>query len=245
MASDQKNNVIVELYDLTLTDRKDDRFGRVITNKSLNEDDIIKMAVARRTDINPTTLRASMDLLKEVASEQIANGASVAFGLGYFNLGVNGVFIGDNDKWDSSRNSLSIRVTPTAALRKQVNAATVNVRGMASVGTAINSLTDVSSGEVNARLTPGGAVNLVGVKIKIAGENPDNGIALINQQTGETVKIPGNAIAINDPSKVTFIAPANLPAGDYKLSLTTQFSNSKQLINESRTSLFDYVLVVE
>ena len=41
MGTTEKNSVVVELYDLTLTERKDDRFGRVVTSKSLSEDDMI------------------------------------------------------------------------------------------------------------------------------------------------------------------------------------------------------------
>lgn len=96
MATNDKNSVIVELYDLTLTPRKDDRFGRVVNTKNLNEDDLVAQAVARRTDLNANTLKASMEILKEIATEQLANGATVRFGLGYFSLVVNGVFIGDN-----------------------------------------------------------------------------------------------------------------------------------------------------
>jgi len=244
MASTDKNSVIVELYDLTITDRKDDRFGRVVTTKSMTENDLINIAVSRRTDLNPTSLRASMELLKDIAKEQIANGASVAFGLGYFNMGVNGVFIGDNDHWDSNKHNLSVRVTPTADLRSAVNAATVDVRGMAEIGTIINSVTDVSSGEVNARLTPGGGVNLVGCKIKIAGENTANGIILTNQATSEVTVIAVNTILINDPSKVSFIVPAGLVKGDYKLSIATQFTSSSTLLKDPRTYSFDYILNV-
>jgi hypothetical protein len=49
---------------------------------------------------------------------------------------------------------------------------------MAASGTYVNTLTDVASGEVNSRLTPGGGVNLTGVKIKIAGDAPGVGIHL-------------------------------------------------------------------
>ncbi|MEI8272175.1 MAG: DUF4469 domain-containing protein [Paludibacter sp.] len=244
MATNDKNSVIVELYDLTLTERKDDRFGRVVTIKSLNEDDLINIAVSRRTDLNPSSLRSSMELLKEIAREQIANGASVAFGLGYFNMAVNGVFVGDNDHWDSSKHSLSVRVTPTADLRASVNAATVDVRGMAEAGTVINSVTDVTTGEVNTRLTPGGGVNLVGSKIRITGDNVANGIILTNQATSETTVIALNSILTNDPSKVSFVVPATLPKGDYKLSIATQFSNSIQNLKEPRIFMFDYVLNV-
>jgi len=242
MATTDKNSVIVELYDLTITERKDDRFGRVVTTKSLNENDLINIAVSRRTDLNPSSLRSSMELLKEIAREQIANGASVAFGLGYFSLAVNGVFIGNNDHWDSNKHSLSVRIIPTADLRASVNAATVDVRGMAEIGTVINSVTDVTSGEVNTRLTPGGGVNLVGSKIKIAGDNAANGITLTNQTTSESTVIALNTILVNDPSKVSFVVPATLAKGDYKLSITTQYSTAAQLLKEPRTFTFDYIL---
>jgi len=244
MATTEKNSVTVELYDLTLTERKDDRFGRVVTRKSLNEDDLIQIAVTRRTDLNATSMRASMDILKEIAKEEIANGSSVSFGLGYFGMGVNGVFIGDNAKWDAAKHSLSIRVTPTADLRNAAKNATVDVRGMAEIGTVINSVTDVTSGEVNSRLTPGGGVNLTGSKIKIIGDNASIGISLINQATNEASIIPTTSILVNDPSKITFIVPATIAEGDYKLSIATQYTPTGVLLKEPRTFLFDYVLNV-
>lgn len=244
MATTEKGSVIVELYDLTLTERKDDRFGRVVTTKSLNEDDLIARAVSRRTDLSATTLKASIEILREIAIEEIANGASVKFGLGYFNLGVSGVFYGDNARWDSSQHSLWVKSTPTADLREAVHASTVDVRGMAAVGIAINTLTDVSSGEMNGRITPGGGVNLTGSKIKLDGDDSNVGISLINQATNEVITIAKNAILVNDPSKITFIVPQTLATGDYKLSLCTQYSPSVKVLKEARTYVFDYVLSV-
>jgi len=244
MGTTEKSSVAVELYDLALTERKDDRFGRVVTRKSLNEDDLINIAVSRRSDLNATSMRSSVDILKEIAKEEISNGSSVSFGLGYFSMGVNGVFMGDNARWDASKHSLSIRVTPTSELRNAARAAIVDVRGMAEIGTVVNTVTDVSSGEVNSRLTPGGGVNLIGSKIKIVGDNAAIGISLINQATNEVTTIPLKSILVNDPSKISFIVPAALAAGDYKLSLSTQFSSSVQNIKDPRTFTFDYVLNV-
>lgn len=244
MATQEKSSVIVELYDLPLTDRKDDRFGRVVTTRSLTQDDLIAIAVARRTDLSASTLKASMDILSEIAIEQISNGASVNFGLGYFHLGVNGVFVGDNARWDSSQHSLSIRVTPISDLRSAVKSSAVDVRGMAGSGIFVNSLTDVSSGEENSRLTPGGGANLVGSRMKIDGDDPGVGISLINQATSEVTAIPKASLLVNEPSKITFIIPSSLAAGDYKLQLCTQWGNSANMLKEPRSYTFDYVLNV-
>ena len=244
MATTGKSSVIVELYDLTITERKDDRFGRVVTTKSLAEDDLITKAVAQRTDLSATTLKASIDILKNIAIEQIANGASVSFGLGYFSLNVNGVFIGDNAKWDSSQHNLSVRVTANAQLKEAVAASSVDVRGMAESGLVINSVTDITSGEVNGKLTPGGGINITGSKIKIAGSDATVGVKLTNQTTGTVVSIPMTALLVNDPSKISCIVPASVEAGDYKLGITTQFSTSATLLKEPRSYTFDYVLTV-
>jgi hypothetical protein len=245
MAEEEKNTVIVELYDLPVTDETDDRVGKVITPKTLRENDLVNIATKRRTDLNPTTLRSSLDILKEIAIEQIANGSSVQFGLGFFNLGIKGVFIGDHAQWDPAVNKLHVKVTASVDVREVVKKVHVKVRGMASSGTFVNTLLDKSSGEENSILTPGGGVNLTGVKIKIAGESDENGIRLIDQNSGTEYPIPMETVLINDPKKVTFIVPADLPVGDYKLSLTTQYSSSNTLLKEPRTYLFDYVLAVQ
>jgi hypothetical protein len=245
MANEEKNTVIVELYDLTLSERVDDRFGRVVTTKSLHENNLINIAVKRRTDLNATTLRASLDILKEIAIEEIANGASVQFGLGFFSLDVKGIFIGDHAQWNPEVNSLHVKTASSVELRTAIKNVHVNVRGMASSGTIINTLIDKSSGEENTRLTPGGGVNLTGSKIRIAGESEENGIRFIEQTSGTEYPVPMESVLVNDPKKITLIVPSDLPAGDYKLSLTTQYSNGKVMLKEPRTCLFDYVLAVQ
>jgi hypothetical protein len=240
----EKNNVFVELYDLPISDRTDDRFGRVVTSKSLREDDLINIAVLRRTDLNPTTLRASLDILKEIAVEEIANGASVQFGLGFFSLEVKGVFIGDQASWDPAQHSLKVKTSASVELRKVIRNVHVNVRGMASVGTAINSVTDVTSGDENSNLTPGGGVNVAGSKIKIAGDNPANGLRLVSQSSGLEAVIPHTSILVNEPKRLSFILPSNLADDDYKLSITTQYSGGTVLLKEPRTCLFDHILVI-
>ncbi len=239
--SEEKNTVLVELYDLSITERTDDRFGKVITSRSINEDDLVNMAVNRRTDLNPTTLKASMEILKELAIECILRGDSVRFGLAFFSLDAKGLFLGDNASWDSKQHRLVPRATPASELRERVKSASVKVRGMASVGTFINSVTDVVSGEVNTVLTPGGGVNVTGSKIKIAGEHRDNGLFLEDPE-GNNIRIPMTSILVNDPSKISFVMPVDVEQGDYRLKITTQYTTGGTVLKEPRTYVFEYLL---
>lgn len=239
-----KTQLMVELYDLSITERKDDRFGRVIASKNLNEDDLVKLAVSRRTDLNPATLKASLELLKDVAMEEILGGASVSLGFANISLGVNGIFIGDNAQWDSTKHSISVKMIPNAVLRNAVKKIAVNVRGMAANGTVINMVVDVASGEENGRLTAGGGLNIFGSRIKIDGDKEGVGLRLVHQESGKIIKIPMTSVLVNQPSQVAIILPSDLEAGEYKLTIGTQYSKGAQLLKEVKEYEFEYILSV-
>jgi hypothetical protein len=234
--------VFVKLYELLFSARKDDRSGRVVSTGSLKVDDLITIAITRRSDINAVTMKASYEILREVALEEVSNAKHVEFGLTYNSLGVEGVFIGDHPTWNRETNRLVFTSTAAADVRQALKNIDVEILGMASSGIFINSLTDVASGDVNTSITPGGGIKLIGSKMKIVGEAENVGIHLTEINTGEITGIPVTSILDNEPSKITFIVPADLPAGDYKLSITTQFSHPTVLLKEARTYVFDYVL---
>ena len=96
--AENKNKVYVELYDAPLTQRKDDRTGRVLSTGSAAIDDLIGDAVSRGTDISPEILLASYNLLETCALDRIRRSQRVAFGLGIFYTEPAGVFIGDGAK---------------------------------------------------------------------------------------------------------------------------------------------------
>jgi hypothetical protein len=233
--------IIVELYELLITGRKDDRIGRVVSIGSLKVDDLIHVAVTRRTDLNPVTLKAAYEILKETAIEEVCGGRQVEFGLTHCRLNVNGVFIGDHASWSDGEHKLFLQATPTAEVRNALKNITVEVRGMAQSGAFINMLTDVATGEINTRITPSGGVNVTGVKIKVAGNAPGVGIFLTEINGGDPIMIPATSILINDPSKISFIVPSFLSPGDYRLSIVTQFSGNTTL-KEPRTCVFDSIL---
>jgi hypothetical protein len=212
--------IIVKLYGLLITARKDDRSGRVVSTGSPKIDDLIAIAVTRRSDINAATMKASYEIVKEIALEEVRSAKHVEFGLSHYKLGVDGVFIGDHAGWNGGEHCLSLRATATAEVRSALKEVSVEVRGMASSGMYVNALTDVTSGEVNSRLTPSGGVNLTGVKIKIAGDAPEMGIHLTESNSSVVEDIPSASVLINEPSKITFIVPPDLSAGDYRLSIT-------------------------
>ena len=239
-----KNALLVELYDLAITPGSNKRFGKVLTKRFLKEDDLIAIAVSRRTELNPSTLRAAMNMLHEIAMEELLNGASVNFGPGIFKLAVNGAFTTEESEWNSEEHKVVLQVTPTTQLYQMMEKVEVKVRGMAPVSTCINTVRELPNGKINASITRGNAVELQGVKLKIAGDNPANGITLTNIVSGETTVIPAASLVANFPKNIIFILPISMEPGDYQLALTTQFSNGSTLTKQPRISQFNTILKV-
>jgi hypothetical protein len=243
--AENKNKVYVDLYDALLTHRKDDRTGRVLSSGSAAIDDLIADTVERGTDLSPVTLQASYDLLKTAALHRTLRGQRVEFGLGITYLESTGIFIGDAAKWDPAKNHLIAKLLPSKELREALKSVEVVVLGMAQVPNMISSVEDVVTGQVNVSLTRGGMAHIHGGKIKIAGSNPETGLRLTLSGSGDFFTVPTTAIGINDPSRVSFVVPTDLPGGEYTLSIVTQYSGGGTELKNPRTVTLGYNLMVE
>jgi hypothetical protein len=241
---DEENNVSVELYDVGVAGKEEeDRFGRILTTQRLKEDDLIRLAASRRADLSPEALRASIDALKEIAVENLLNGASVELGLGFFHLAVQGVFTGNHPKWNPDKHSLKLQAIPNADLRNLVKEINVNVVSVAPSGPVIHSIFDSESGEKNTHLTANGAVTITGSKIKIVGDHSVSGLTLAYANKEGFFRIPSIEMLVNNPSEVTFIVPP-LPPGAYRLSITTHYYSEHRMHKKPRTGAFDYPLTL-
>ncbi|MCC2236998.1 DUF4469 domain-containing protein, partial [Bacteroides hominis] len=75
--------------------------------------------------------------------------------------------------------------------------------------------------------TAGRNYRLQGKNIKVTGTDSAVGIVLIDEKGTET-KLPMDMIAVNNPSEVLVLLPADLKDGTYELRLTTQYCHSSQ-----------------
>jgi hypothetical protein len=245
MALTTTDAVIVELYDNPLTERTDDRYGRVVNVASVNDEVLLARAIANGFNGNAESMRATLRAVDAEAMKAVARSEIVNYGLGHIALDTNAVFIGDAPVWDPEKDRLVARITPSKALREALKSTPVRILGMAPDNSVISFVTDVTTGKVNETLTLGGMVNLRGSRVKIVGNKPGIGLWLTNVDTQEEVEVPSTAIGMNDPKRISFVVPATLAAGNYILSIVTQFVNGSTLLKEPRTLRLGYVLAAE
>ena len=112
----------------------------------------------------------------------------------------------------------------------------------AAGGLTINSVYDPYLDEINGRITSGSNLIINGVNIKVAGENPSNGVFLTKVGSSEQVKM--RLITHNNPSQLTVLLPT-LEPGDYQLTITSQFTSGNKLLKDPRSYTFAPLLTVE
>ncbi|MDR3308742.1 MAG: DUF4469 domain-containing protein [Tannerella sp.] len=239
------DSVIIELYDNPLTERTDDRYGRVVNIASITEDKLIERAIENGFNGNAASMKACCEALKHEAIKGVVRGELVTYGMAHFAINVEGVFIGDAPQWDPKINKLVARVTAVKELRETLKSAPVRVLGMAPDTSVIASITDITTGSVNDVITPGGIANLKGSRIKVAGDASGVGLWIIEKDTQKTTQVMPNAMGTNDPSKISFVIPPGIITGNYILSIVTQFSGGGKLLNTPRTITLPYILVVD
>ena len=86
-------------------------------------------------------------------------------------------------------------------------------------------------------LTAGGAVEINGVNIKIAGDNAACGLYFVDENGAETKAV---TVIQNKPATALSLIPA-LATGSYRVKITTQYSGGN-LLKEPKTTIYGKAL---
>lgn len=239
------HKIKANLYPNLLTEDPNDYVARVISERSLNVKQICKEAVGRGGA--PTTAAAmehNVNLFLKEMAYQLCDGFSV--NTGYFTACplIKGVFNSQNETFDSAKHSLMFQMNQGEFLRKEIGNVQVEISGVGSSSIKIDEVIDIKTGSVNDLLTPGKGLRIYGFKIKVGGNHPDNGVYFINQSSNVRTKVPNDEFITNNPSEVVVEIP-ELPAGTYKMEITSQFNTGPVYLNDPRTSTYDKLLTVQ
>ncbi|MDR3334592.1 MAG: DUF4469 domain-containing protein [Treponema sp.] len=168
------------------------------------------------------------------AAYQLCDGFAV--NMGYFSIhpNVGGTFDKVTEEHIEDKHPIGFRFRVLAPLRALAKHIEVVVEGLANVQGYIDELIDVSTEAVNEVLTPAGQFIITGDKLKIAGNNTENGIYFVSTvDSTQRVKVTGH-LAENSAGKLIGIIPA-LTTGTWKLEIKTQFSSGSNFLKEPRT----------
>ncbi|UQB70465.1 DNA-binding domain-containing protein [Epilithonimonas zeae] len=233
------------LYENLLTkDNPNDYIARTVSERSLNVKQICEAAVNRGgADVSAAAMEHATSLFLKEMAYQLCDGYSV--NTGYFTAGtqIRGVFDSPSETFSSDKHNILFQFNQGEKLRAEIPNIEVSILGIADSACSILQVTDVKSGAVNDLITPGRNLKISGNKIKVVGDDPNNGVFFVNTTTHERVVVESNDIVTNNPSELIIVIP-DLASGTYTLEVLTQFSGT-QMLKEPRMASFDKVLTVQ
>ncbi|MDR2194363.1 MAG: DUF4469 domain-containing protein [Treponema sp.] len=210
-----------------LTEDKRDYRAQVINVISYTREDLTERIMQIGAGLTRSDVAAVLEAATQVIAQIIAEGGAIHFLLFNAFPSIQGVFLGPDDTFDPSRHTVKLNLHAGTALHTAI--ASVKVKKVAAVisGTVITGVTDIKSGSVNEKLTPGRNVKLSGVKLKIAGNDASVGLYFV-PVAGDPVKVDPSDIVVNNPSEIIAVIP-ELSAGAYRVKIITQYGAGKAL----------------
>ena len=136
-------------------------------------------------------------------------------------------------KWNSEKNSIYVSFTQGRDLHKAIAETSVEILGEKADVMYIIETEDRKTGRKDGSATAGRNLFVRGAMLKVVGDDPSVGVTLTNVDGTET-KLEDDLITTNKPSELTLLIPAELTAGEYTLTVTTQY-NSGALLKTPRS----------
>jgi hypothetical protein len=222
------------LHENLLTERKDDYAAQTHSKTVYTREQFIDLMLQRGTLVTKTDIVAVLNDVEETVSYIVKNGGMVNLPLFNIAFSISGVFDGAMDTFDPRRHKLHVNVSKGTLLReveKEVKLSKVNVP---SPQPQILEVKDSVSGQVDEVLTAGGAVEINGIHIKLAGNKETVGLWFVAEDGTETQAV---TIITNMPMQVIALIPS-LTVGDiYQVKVVTQYSGSRDL-KEPKTTIY-------
>lgn len=228
-----KNLLKAWLVDNSLTpDNPNDRIAQLETTRNVDFQFVLDEMVRNNPSVPRDTQELAVKNYHQTLQQLIMNGYRVNTGLFSVVAQLKGIV--EKGVWDATKNFIYISFVQGKDLREAIADTNVEILGDKANGMYVADASTRGGSSFVAKA--GRNFTLEGRMLKIAGDDPAVGITLTNNETKVTVSLDNDMIAVNDPSKLVILIPADLTDGEYTLTITTQYSSTTRLLKEPRTT---------
>lgn len=216
---------------------------------TLYEDDIIRRLEAKEIATKNVNGKAFVELFHRECAIAVAEGYNVVTGLFRASVSIKGVVYSEQLGHNVPADRLNVRMNLSAGAyaREEIGAgATVHVAEQpVSGGPVIQKVTNPVAGEPDV-LNTGAMALIQGLRLAVRGDREDETGVFFTGSGGETVRIPAAQISPNSPSKLQFVLPAEVTAGEWRVAVATQATGASTVMTkEVRTFEYPQAIRVE
>ncbi|MGL5960077.1 MAG: DNA-binding domain-containing protein, partial [Bacteroidales bacterium] len=170
------------LLENLLTARPDDYTAQAQAVKSHDMNSIVERMLQKGSTITKTDVLAALNLFFEVVENITAEGETVNTDLFTTNFSIQGVFEGASDSFDHKRHHLKLNVNAGVGLKKTATTVKLEKTKAPEVLPHVIEVKDSITGSVSEHISSEGVIEIIGSMIKIAGDDPKNGVYLVNAE---------------------------------------------------------------
>ena len=229
------------LADNSLTADPKDRILVLESAGNAGPDEIYKEMREEDTGLRQETLVHVVTLYERIVARFLMNGYSVNTGLFHAIPRFTGLI--EKGLWNSEKNGIYVSFTQDKVLREEIAKTEIVIEGEKADVMYISGVEDRSNNMIDGSMTPGRNFAVFGAYLRVVGDNEAVGITFRNTADDKVVKLGNDMFSTNDPGKVIFIVPADLPDGEYELTITTQYMKGKNALRKSPRSVSTSVFV--
>ncbi len=218
--------------------------ARVVAGKSYTMDDLIDLILSERNLVSKPDLEAIMATLEDAFVKIVQEGNSLNLPWMQMGYGMKGRFAKISTKRNPKDHPLEISIKAGSLLADAVAAIELKRINTPDFGAQITRFIDYESQTSNTKLTPDSMFEIIGKRLRIAGNQTDKiGLYLRDQNSKET-KV--TKLLTNEPHLLNGKLPADLAPGVYQIVICTQVGTSgNRFLKEVRTSVSDFDLIVD
>jgi len=214
------------LFENHLTPDPDDQLAVVQPISTKSMEDVVDQMISRGSTVTKAEALSVMEEFAVALIQLIKDGHNVVTPLFNVSISIRGTFVDASDAFDSSRHTMKVRILPGRRLKEVMSKVKVEkVQGMKPLP-VLQSFRDVTSKTESDILTPGGIGHIVGSALKFDAADANQGV-FFTALNGAITKV--ETVADATPSKIIFVIPATLTAGEYSLSVRTLLLNTKDI----------------
>lgn len=213
-------------------ENKGDKILTVESAGSVVFKDLIDAMVKANTGLHRQTIEHVVNLHNETVRDFLLAGYAVNTGLFHATVQLTGLV--EEGAWNPETNSMYISLVQGKVLRDGLVDTTVKVLGEKGNAAFISGGKDAATRATDGTVTPGRNYAISGRNIKVMGTDPTVGVYIVSSG-GTRRKLDAEMIALNNPSDVIVLLPADLEEGNYEIEIVTQYASGGKDLKIPRT----------
>ena len=194
--------------------------ARVLPARTATIEDVADRIVKQGSTVTRSDILGVLEGFNQAIEDLVLDeGARVVTDLATFNVGIKGLFEEHDEAFDPERHRVMGKVSVGPRLQKSIDSrAQVARRPRSAPAPQPLKFYDVTSGERNGAVTPGGMCKVMGHYLKIDPTDEGQGIFFVDVN-GDMTRV--TLLGQNLPTLLLFQAPADLAPGSCRLVVQT------------------------